>query len=135
MVFFILKIYSTNREKFNLNKYLEVLYVTPKSPILDLLKTSVHQIHIGLVDGVGGVDGHTIEDLVEEIVGDIEDEHDTENEDDLILSKLKLNCGRRSYRLEELEQFLILKFKNDDDEIFTVGGLVYSEEIDQRTTK
>ena len=76
---------------FNINKILrEILYVAPKSPILDLLKTMRStSIHIGLVvDGVGGVDGLvTIEDLVEEIVGDIEDEHDAEDQDDLILEK------------------------------------------------
>ena len=124
---------QTNREKFNLNQILrEVLYVAPKSPILDLLKTMrSSRIHIGLVvDGVGGVDGLvTIEDLVEEIVGDIEDEHDAENEDDLILSKSKnSSVVDASYRLEELEQFFNIKIsKNDDDEIFTVGGLVYSK--------
>ncbi len=124
---------QTNREKFNLNQILrEVLYVAPKSPILDLLKTMrSSRIHIGLVvDGVGGVDGLvTIEDLVEEIVGDIEDEHDAENEDDLILSKSKDSIVvDASYRLEELEQFFNIKIsKNDDDEIFTVGGLVYSK--------
>ena len=124
---------QTNREKFNLNQILrEVLYVAPKSPILDLLKTMrSSRIHIGLVvDGVGGVDGLvTIEDLVEEIVGDIEDEHDAENEDDLILSKSKNSIVvDASYRLEELEQFFNIKIsKNDDDEIFTVGGLVYSK--------
>ena len=72
-----------NKDKFNLDSILrEVLYVAPKSPILELLKRMrSSRIHIALVvDGIGGVDGLvTIEDLVEEIVGEIEDEHDAED--------------------------------------------------------
>ena len=109
----------------------EVLYVAPKSPILDLLKTMrSSRIHIGLVvDGVGGVDGLvTIEDLVEEIVGDIEDEHDAEDKDELVISKSKNSIiVDSSYRLEDLEKHFNFKItRNPEDEIFTVGGLVYS---------
>jgi len=118
---------------FDLSQILrEVLYVAPKSPILELLKTMrSSRIHIGLVvDGVGGVDGLvTIEDLVEEIVGDIEDEHDAEDQDDLILEKSKNSITvDSSYRIEDLENFFNMKIsRNDEDEIFTVGGLVYSK--------
>ncbi|OUW95175.1 MAG: hypothetical protein CBD97_03220 [Pelagibacteraceae bacterium TMED237] len=110
----------------------EVLYVAPKSPILDLLKTMrSSRIHIGLVvDGVGGVDGLiTIEDLVEEIVGDIEDEHDAEDDENLIIEKSKDTIiVDASYRLEDLEKFFQIKIdKIDDDEIYSVGGLVYSK--------
>ena len=74
---------KTDEENFDINLILrEVLYVAPKSPILDFLETMrSSKIHLGLVvDGVGGVNGLvTIEDLVEEIVGDIEDEHDAED--------------------------------------------------------
>jgi len=122
-----------SHSNFDLSQILrEVLYVAPKSPILELLKTMrSSRIHIGLVvDGVGGVDGLvTIEDLVEEIVGDIEDEHDAEDQDDLILEKSKNSITvDSSYRIEDLENFFNIKIsRNDEDEIFTVGGLVYSK--------
>ena len=108
------------------------MYVAPKSPILDFLKTMrSSRIHLGLVvDGVGGVDGLvTIEDLVEEIVGDIEDEHDAEDEEDLILKKSKDSITvDASFRIEELEDLLNIKISRvEEDEIFTVGGLVYSK--------
>ncbi len=124
---------KTSQENFEINSILrEVLYVAPKSPILDFLKTMrTSKIHIGLVvDGVGGVDGLvTIEDLVEEIVGDIEDEHDAEDVDELVLKKSKnLLLVDAAYRLEDLEKYFKIKISvNDDDEIFTVGGLVYSK--------
>ena len=124
---------KTSQENFEIDKILrEVLYVAPKSPILDLLKTMrSSRIHIGLVvDGVGGVDGLvTIEDLVEEIVGDIEDEHDADDRDNLILDKSKNSISvESSYRVEDLEQFFNIKIKrHDEDEIYTVGGLVYSK--------
>ena len=74
---------NINNKNFIINDILrEVLYVAPKSPILELLKRMrSSRIHMGLVvDEFGGVDGLvTIEDLVEEIVGEIEDEHDAED--------------------------------------------------------
>ena len=123
---------KTDEEDFDINLILrEVLYVAPKSPILDFLETMrSSKIHLGLVvDGVGGVNGLvTIEDLVEEIVGDIEDEHDAEDEEDLILNKSKDSITVNSnYRIEDLENFFNLKItKTYEDEISTIGGLVYS---------
>ena len=110
----------------------EILYAAPKSPILDLLKRMrSSRIHIALVvDGVGGVDGLvTIEDLVEEIVGEIEDEHDAEDEDELILKKendfLEVDA---SYRVDELEKYFNINLEiADEEEIETVGGLVFAK--------
>ncbi len=131
--FFHIKDFIKKSQKnFDINSILrEVIFVAPKSPILDLLKTMrSSRIHIGLVvDGVGGVDGLvTIEDLVEEIVGDIEDEHDAEDVDELVLNKSKNSITvDASYRLEDLEKFFKIKIlRSEEDEIFTVGGLVYS---------
>ena len=106
----------------------EVLYVAPKSPILDLLKRMrSSRIHMGLVvDEFGGVDGLvTIEDLVEEIVGEIEDEHDTE--DDEIFTKIdeKTIMVKAAYRIEELEKYFDIDITLDaEQEIDTVGGML-----------
>ena len=132
--FFHVKDFITiNRNEFDLSSILrEVLYVAPKSPILELLKRMrSSRIHIALVvDGVGGVDGLvTIEDLVEEIVGEIEDEHDAEDEDEQIFIKeknfLEVNA---SYKIDDLEKDFDIKFDlTDDEEIETVGGLVFNK--------
>ena len=132
--FFHIKDFITvNQSNFNIGSILrEVLYVAPQSPILDLLKRMrLSKIHMGLVvDEFGGVDGLvTIEDLVEEIVGEIEDEHDAEDLDELIISKNKNSIiVDASYKIEDLEQYLNIKISNDTDlEIDTVGGLIFSK--------
>ena len=132
--FFHIKDFITvNQSNFNIGSILrEVLYVAPQSPILDLLKRMrLSKIHMGLVvDEFGGVDGLvTIEDLVEEIVGEIEDEHDAEDLDELIISKNKNSIiVDASYKIEDLEQYFNIKISNDIDlEIDTVGGLIFSK--------
>lgn len=122
-----------NKNKFDLNLILrDVLYTAPKSPILELLKRMrLSRIHIALVvDGIGGVDGLvTIEDLVEEIVGEIEDEHDAEDIDEEIIKKEdNLIIVDAAYRIDELEKdFNINLTVAEEEEIETVGGLVFSK--------
>ena len=122
-----------NKNEFDLNLILrDVLYTAPKSPILELLKRMrLSRIHIALVvDGIGGVDGLvTIEDLVEEIVGEIEDEHDAEDIDEEIIRKEdNLLIVDAAYRIDELEKdFNINLTVADEEEIETVGGLVFSK--------
>ena len=121
---------NINNKNFIINEILrEVLYVAPKSPILELLKRMrSSRIHMGLVvDEFGGVDGLvTIEDLVEEIVGEIEDEHDAEDDE----VKIKRVNDRTiivdaSYKIIELEDLFQLKIKEaKEEEIDTVGGFV-----------
>ena len=122
-----------NKKNFDLNSILrESLYVAPKSPILELLnRMRLSRIHIALVvDGIGGVDGLvTIEDLVEEIVGEIEDEHDAEDINEEIIKKdenfLQVSA---SYSIDELEKdFKINIDVADEEEIETVGGLIFSK--------
>ena len=108
----------------------DILYVAPSSSVLDLLKRMrKSKIHLGLVvDEHGGIDGLvSIEDLVEEIVGEIEDEHDAE---DYEIKIRKINSETyivdSSVLLTEIENLLKLKFLDSEkNEIDTIGGLVF----------
>jgi len=107
-----------------------VLFVPPSMRILDLLaRMRASRTHMAIVvDEYGGTDGLvTIEDLVEEIVGDIEDEHD-EAEATLLRP---LPGGRYDVdarlSVADLEAELETDFlpEDDDSEIDTVGGLIF----------
>ena len=121
---------NNNENHFELKKIIrDILYVAPKSPILDLLKRMrSSRIHIGLVvDEFGGVDGLiTIEDLVEEIVGEIEDEHDADDSEETF-QKIddQTILVKSGYKIEDMEKYYDIKIKIDDEEIDTVGGLLF----------
>ena len=109
----------------------QVLYVPPSMPAMNLLiRMQSTRIHMALVvDEYGGTDGLvTIEDLVEQIVGDIEDEHD-EFEDAHISQdpKLGLVASART-PVKELEELLDLKLLTPEEEaaIDTLGGLMFA---------
>ncbi len=109
----------------------QVLYVPPSMPAMGLLiRMQTQQIHMALVvDEYGGTDGLvTIEDLVEQIVGDIEDEHDEKEAANIVLDpKLGLIAAART-PVAEVEQLLGVKLLNEDEEmeIDTLGGLVFA---------
>jgi CBS domain containing-hemolysin-like protein len=109
----------------------DLLFVPPSMPALDLLlKMQATRIHMALViDEYGGTDGLvSIEDLVEEIVGDIEDEHDTD-EGPTLASRADgtIDADART-PIEELEEMLGLRLVDEDseDDVETLGGLVFS---------
>lgn len=108
-----------------------VLFVPPSMPALDLLvKMQATRTHLALViDEYGGTDGLvSMEDIVEMIVGDIEDEHDVNEEpriekvtDGAFLVDAKAD-------LEEVSRVLGVDFTEDENgaEVTTLGGLVAS---------
>jgi CBS domain containing-hemolysin-like protein len=109
----------------------EILYVPPSMPVLDLLlRMQLSRRHLALVvDEYGGTDGLvSIEDLIEEVIGEIEDEHDV-TEEPLIRQDVRLGlvCDART-PIEELEQHLgeQLASPEQEEEIDTIGGLVFS---------
>jgi CBS domain containing-hemolysin-like protein len=81
------------------------------------------------VDEYGGTDGLvTIEDLVEEVVGEIEDEHDVEDEPMIRIDpRLGILADART-PIEDLEKHLELQLVSPEQEedIDTLGGLVFS---------
>ena len=108
-----------------------VLYVPPSMPAMNLLiRMQTTRIHMALVvDEYGGTDGLvTIEDLVEQIVGDIADEHD-ETEDAHITEDPKLGLVALARTpVKELEERLSVKLLSPEEEgdIDTLGGLVFT---------
>lgn len=113
-------------EKFNLAKYLRKPFIVPESKIIgELLKDfKQKRQHIAIVvDEYGGVSGLvTLEDIIEEIFGEIQDEHDSE-EDDIIRLKNGLYKVNAALLIETLQDFLGTEF--DQGNYDTVGGLIY----------
>ena len=108
----------------------EVLFVPPSMPVGDLLQhMQQKRVHMAIViDEYGGTDGVvTIEDLLEAVVGEIEDEHD--DLETALVRKINSNIFIASARAElaEVQQVVGPDFQPGalGEEVDTVGGLVF----------
>ena len=115
----------------SINIIREILYVPPSMPVLDLLlRMQSSRIHLALVvDEYGGTDGLvSIEDLIEEVVGEIADEHDVA-EEPLIREDARhgLIADART-PIETIEERLgvDLVTPEQEEDIDTIGGLVFA---------
>lgn len=109
-----------------------LLYVPPSMPLAVLLqKMQAERIHMALViDEYGGTDGLvTIEDLIEQVVGEIEDEHDVEEDTYFHKGKSGAYIALAKTPLEDFEAELGMELTDHDEidgeEIDTLGGLVF----------
>jgi magnesium and cobalt transporter len=109
-----------------------LLFVPPSMPIGVLLaKMQTERRHMALViDEYGGVDGLlTIEDLIEQVVGEIEDEHDTDEDQTWIKEKPSQYVALAKTPLDEFEAEIGFSLTDheevDEEEIDTLGGLVF----------
>ena len=119
------------KEKQDISKLLKTpIFVSPSISLLDLLyEMRVKRRHLALVvDEYGGIDGLvTIEDLVEELVGEIEDEHDLSSECRLEKFKDGSIIVEARITIDLLEGFISSIRKEDlNDEIDTLGGFIIS---------
>ena len=122
-----------DNDTLSLQKYIRPLSIIPESKRLNTLlkEFRVSRNHMAVVvDEYGGISGLlTIEDVIEEIVGEIDDEHDPHEQDQIeILKNIK---GLKSYnvpaltRLEDFNEYF--KCNLDDSSYDTIGGLVVNE--------
>ena len=106
----------------------EPLFVPESMGVLDLLaRMRLQRIHLAIVvDEFGGTEGLvTIEDVVEEIVGEIEDEHDEEEAAGLKLLEDGLWEVDARAELDEIARDIDARLVAEDDEVDTVGGLTF----------
>ena len=107
-----------------------VLFVAPSMQVLELLlEMRAKRTHMALVvDEFGGIDGLlTIEDLVEEIVGEIEDEHDLDDEPTWRVRTDGAIDADARLEIFHFEQVVGLFVTDEErEELDTLGGLVFS---------
>ncbi len=125
----LLDILAQGDREFRMKDVLREAYFVPEYKRIDELfrEFQAHRIHMAIVvDEYGGTAGIvTMEDLVEEVFGEIRDEYDTE-------SPLSFSLGRGVFRVDgrlpvdELNDLLDASFQEDDD-YETVAGLVYRQ--------
>ena len=102
----------------------EVRYVPESKPVSDLLRElQKESTHVAIViDEYGGTAGLvTLEDLIEEIVGEIVDEYDTESAEAVALDDGSFRVSSRM-SIDDLGELFDVEL--DDDEVDTVGGLL-----------
>jgi len=125
----IIKFSGSNHNDFNIKKIMrEVLFVPPTMPVMNLLlKMQATKLHMALViDEHGGTDGLiTIEDVIEEIVGEIEDEHD--KDDDFNFKKIDSNTfeAKADMTLEDFNHESNLSIVEEN--VDTLGGYIFSK--------
>ena len=125
----LLSFTSDDSKAFNIRDVLRAAVFVPESKRLDVLLQEFrrNRNHMAIVvDEYGGITGLvTIEDVLEEIVGDIEDEYDTD--DDQLIKKYKENtyAVKSLTPIDEFNDYFETNF--DDKEFDTIGGLVTRE--------
>jgi len=108
-----------------------ILFVPPSMPASDIfakMRTTRTQMAL-VIDEYGGTDGLvSMEDVVEAIVGDIEDEHDDEEEAQITQENENTWSADARAPLEDVSEALGISVDvKSDDDVDTLGGLLFSE--------
>jgi magnesium and cobalt transporter len=120
--------FSNSNETFNINDIIRPAIFIPESKRLNILleEFRLNRNHIAIVvDEYGGIAGMvTIEDVLEQIVGEIEDEYDTEEENQTNIQAINEHVFtvKALTPIEDFNDFFQTQFS--DEEFDTIGGLV-----------
>ncbi len=125
----LLRLQSPNAEQFDIREFMRPATFVPESKRLNVLLKEFRRSHshIALVaDEYGGVAGLvTIEDVIEQIVGDIDDEHDIDEDQNIRREREREFNVRALTPIEEFNTYFGTAFA--DDEYDTIGGLLMHE--------
>lgn len=115
-----------NDEEIDILKIVRKPYFVPESKIIHSLLREFKRRHLHIaiaIDEYGGISGIvTMEDIIEEIVGDIQDEFDKENEDIIFINENSWLCDAR-INLSDLNETIETQFPEDDFD--SLGGFVF----------
>ena len=115
-----------NNEEIDILKIVRKPYFVPESKIIHSLLREFKRRHLHIaiaIDEYGGISGIvTMEDIIEEIVGDIQDEFDKENEDIVFVSENTWLCDAR-INLKDLNETIETQFPDEDFD--SLGGFVF----------
>ena len=122
--------YAFNPEQFNLEQLLRPAFFVPEGKSLNALLTTFREqrLHMAIViDEYGGTSGLvTFEDVIEEIIGDIEDEFDEDDSADNIFAvsaeRWRINAVTE---IEDINAFFGTDYRSEEAD--TIGGLVIQE--------
>lgn len=125
----VLKCFYSNEVDVPIQTLLRPPYLVPASKKVNTLLREMQRdrVHIAMVvDEYGGIAGLvTIEDILEEIVGDIQDEYDKDEE--IYIQELEPNLYLLNARLDLYSLAKLLYMELPEEDADTLGGLIYSE--------
>ena len=125
----LLQFYANEDSRFSIREYLRPVVYIPESKRLNTLLAEFRasRNHMAIVvDEYGGVSGLvTIEDVLEQIVGDIDDEHDTDLGSNIFKHDDNLYVLRALTAIDEFNEYFSTNFS--DNKYETVGGLIMNE--------
>jgi CBS domain containing-hemolysin-like protein len=118
--------FIANNEEIDITKIVRKPYFVPESKIIHSLLREFKRRHLHIaiaIDEYGGISGIvTMEDIIEEIVGDIQDEFDKENEDIIFINENTWLCDAR-INLRDLNETIETQFPEEDFD--SLGGFVF----------
>jgi len=120
---------SFHNEKFDIRNLIRPIMLIPETMTLDNLMVEFKKRHCQMgivVDEFGGTSGLiTLEDVLEEIIGEVQDEFDADEEIDIKEVAANTYVANAMMRLDELAEFFdIDEDQFDSEDVETIGGLV-----------